>query len=151
MLRSQHAKQSNTTSSKLLKKLSSAPLLDWGYICALSLGLLRPKKHNLTKRKGSQVNSEFVVNDSILHYESVGFFSSALIDLSSSGSCTLTCYRSTISVADLFATEKIVKKSYNNHCWSLKGIASPTSYYLNWMFSGKTSWINKIMPARLEY
>lgn len=151
MLQPQHAEQSNTANSKLLKKLSSAPLWDWGYICALPLGLLRPEKLNLTKRKGGRVNSEFVVNDSILHDESVGFFSSALIDLSSCGSCTLTCHRSTIPVADLFATEKIVKKSYKNHCWSLKGIASPTSYYLNWMFSGKTSWINKITLARLEY
>jgi len=74
------------------------------------------KKHNLTKRKRGRINYAFVMNDLMLLYESFGFFL-ALIDLSSSGSCTLTCYRSTISLADLFATEKIVvKKSYNNHC-----------------------------------
>lgn len=151
MLQLQHTKQSNIAISKLLKKLSSAPLLDWGHICALSLGLLRPKKAQPNREKRRPSKLWICCEWFSLALWTCWVFSSALIDPSSSGSCTLTCYRSTISVADLFATEKIVKKSYNNHCWSLKGIASPTSYYLNWMFSGKTSWINKIMPARLEY
>lgn len=78
------------------------------------------KKHNLTKRKKGLINYVFAINDLILLYEFLFpfcFVFSVPIDPSSSASCALTCYKGTISVADLFAAEKIVvKKSYNNHC-----------------------------------